>query len=227
MPASSIAELKMLVSQNSHASAPAIRLALVRLAGESRERPSIAAPQSADFFEALRQALGQLKGAGNIELRVTCLLDCARYFYVAGNSHRGISAAREAHALSSRARNDPLTRKSLTFLGNLLADTGALAESIEHFVEAAVLCDKLADDEGYVSSVIGMGVALFYSSQYEDAIACLEHAERVTRGVPELRTHLGNALTTKSLCLLHLDRVQAGLEAAEQAIEQLPSPRSG
>ena len=188
---------------------------------------SVAAPHSADFFDGLRQLLGQLKGTGNIELRVACLLDCARYFYVAGDSHRGISAAREAHYLSSKARHSALTRKSLTFLGNLLADTGALAEAIERLVEAALLSKKLVDEEGWVSSLIGMGVALFYSSQYEDAIACLEHAERKSRGVPSLRAHLGGALTTKSLCLLHLNRVHEGLVAAEQAIEELPSPRSG
>ena len=36
MPAT-IAELKQLVSEHCHASAPAVRLVLVRLAGESRE----------------------------------------------------------------------------------------------------------------------------------------------------------------------------------------------
>src|SRR5262245_46323714 len=136
MGASSVTQLRRLAARYRHASHPEIKLALMRIASESRERYAASSAQSAQFFEVLCQALGELKGKGNSELRIGCYFDCVNYFYIAGDVEKGVIAARDGIALARASGNDRLAMQGYCLLGNTLADVGAVAEGIEAYVAA-------------------------------------------------------------------------------------------
>jgi putative two-component system response regulator len=225
---SRIAQFRALVKQVQQASDPQIKRALVRVASESKERLAASSPAANEFFEELRSSLWLLRGNGNAELRIGCLLDCANFFYVAGDIAKGVQAARDAFALSSSAGHEQLARKSLTFLGNLLADAGALAEGIEAYVEAIERSIKLGDLEGHAKTMMNLGVGLFYAAQYSDAIVCLERAEALARSSSYPNDALYPSLQiNKALCHLQLEDVDAALNCARLAITSSAAPTSG
>src|SRR6187397_529927 len=135
MSSYNIVEFRELVRKAKHASDPEIKLALSRLAAEAKAKlgdPSIGA---GDYFESLRQCLHQIKGNSNADVRIACFLDCANYFYLAGNLLSGLVAAQDGLKLSRQVKDPRQLRKSLTTLGILQAETGSIAQAIESYVE--------------------------------------------------------------------------------------------
>src|SRR5688572_11218466 len=226
MSASSIAQFRALVSREQQASHPDVRLALVRLAGESKEKLAVSAPESADFFDLLRQSLGRLKGSANADLRIGCLLDCASFFYVSGDIIKGVVAARDGITLGRAVRNDVLTSKAYSYLGYLLADSGAVAQGIEAYVAAIDLAKKAGNLERRAYSIVNLAVALFYSGQYEQAVACLDFAARISVGLPAGNSIRLSSLSNKAMCFLHLNRIEEGIAAAEQCLSESSAPES-
>ena len=228
MATSGIADLRAVVAQVQQASHPDIKLALLRIASESRERFEASSPQSAEFFDCLRFTLAQLKGHANAELRIGCLFDCARYYYVAGDAIKGAGAAREGLSLANAVGNDALASRGYSHLGNVLADSGAIAEAIEAYVTGLEICKRSGDIEWRAVTMVNLGVALFYAAQYHDAIACFDFAEHLSEDAPKIRERVRlGSLSNKALCFLYTDRVERGLLAAEQCISESPPPTSG
>jgi putative two-component system response regulator len=222
-----IAQFRALVGQVQQASEPEIKLALTRLAAEARQRLYASSPEAADFFETLRHSLSLLRGPANAELRVNCLLDCANYFYVADDAEKGIRAAREGLALATAVNHVALVRKSYTFLGNLLADVGVLAEAIEAYVAAIEHSTRLGDLEGQAKTMMNLGVALFYAGQHQDALSCLERTEVLIEGSSFQASLRPSVLVNKALCYLHLDQIEKALTCSRRAVQESGPPKSG
>jgi putative two-component system response regulator len=227
MSGGSIAQFRALIAHVQQASDPEIRRALARVVSESRERLSDSSPNNAAFFDSLKVALNQLRGHANVEARVGCFYDCAQYFYTIGDTPRAIAAARDGLALATSAKKLPLARKGFTFLGNSLADVGAVGEAIECHVAAIELASQLGDADARAISIHNLGVALIYASQYQEAIHCFQVADGAIEN-PDLarNVHL-SALANKALCYLRLDRIREGLICARQSIAEAPEPISG
>jgi putative two-component system response regulator len=224
---SNIAQFRALVRKINQASHPDVKLALRRVAGDSKEKLRDASLTTADFFDSLRQCLSQLKGHANADVRTNCLYDCARYFYTSGNPLKAISSAREGLALARAARLDTQARKGLTFLGSALADWGAIGEAIECQVNAIELAKALQDSDGAAISTHNLGVALIYASQYQDAIACFDLADGIVESADFARSIRAAALGNKAVCYLRLDNITEGLACARQSIAETGEPSSG
>jgi tetratricopeptide (TPR) repeat protein len=226
MSVSNIAHFRALVGRVQLASDPQVKLALLRLAAESKERLCDSSRQTTEFFEALRSALSQLKGNANVEIRFNCFYDCARHFYVRGDVLKSISAARAGLALARSASNSRLARKGYTSLGVCLADSGAVGEAIECQVAAIDLARKTSDVDGLAASTINLGTALSYASQYEDAIACFDLADTEMRNQSSARDIRVRILSNKAYCYLRLGQIEAGLRCSQLAIAAAGEPKT-
>jgi len=218
MSGSSVSHFRQLVVQYQQASHPELKLALTRIVGESRERANALSPDSSEFFESLWPALVQLRGTANAELRVDCFLECSKFFYFAGDIAQGAKAAREGIELARVVRNDELASKAYCYLGNALADSGAIAEGIEAFVSALELCQN-KDLERRAIALINLGTALLYAGEYHDAIGCFDMAEDLSPKLTVFRAAvLRSSLSNRALCYLRLSRFADGLPFAQRAI---------
>jgi putative two-component system response regulator len=223
-----IADLRAVVTRVKQASHPDVKLALVRIAGESKEKFEASSPESSEFFDSLRHSLAQLKGRANAELRIGCYFDCARYYYIAGDALKGAEAARHGLALANAVNNDALASRGYSHLGNVLADAGAIADAIEAYVNGLVACKRSGDLDWRAVTFVNLGVALFYAAQYHDAIACFDFAEELSESAPKIRERVRlGSLSNKALCFLYMNRLQQGLAAAEQCLHESPAPVTG
>src|SRR5688572_2862743 len=220
-----IAEFRELIRKAKHASDPEIKLALLRVASEAKTKLGDPSLGAGDFFESVRQALQQIKGNGNGDVRIDCLLDCAQYFYIAGDFLRGIMASQDALKLSKQVKDPHCLRRSLTILGIFQAESGSIAQAIESYVEAIDVATQTQDDLGLVASLTNLGVALLYAGQFDDAISCLKVAEPLSEKL-DAESLLPTLLANQAACLLRLGKVEEGLSLAARAVERKSPPRS-
>lgn len=217
-------ELELLSRPETTPADPEVRLALIRLAAELKERTKAASPSHADHFKKITQALDSLRGTANSELRITCLLDIAQYFYVIGQPFAALQPATSAAELAKSAGHKPLLRKSVTFLGAMHADTGNISRAIECYAQALDLAGEIDDPKATCAVWLNLGVALLYAAQYRDAIGCFEHVIELASHKPDLQYFRPHAYSNIGLCSLHLEDYARGLKAAEVAVRESGEP---
>ncbi len=205
------------------------RLIEERLAGlsiQARQHLASPGPGSFEFYKQLIQELKEISGTSHSQLKMDCLFDAANYFYLAGHPFLGLDAASAAVALARQA-DTPLTlRKGLTFLGAIQADTGNLPLAIESCAEALSVALQIGDRRGELGTWNNLGLALFYSAQYEDAIRCLERVKEMSEADPTLAPFRASALTNIGVASFHLDDFRGSLRALNEASKVVPEPKS-
>lgn len=217
-------ELKSFTEAGGSAESAAAHDLLERVRAEVKGRAQSASPHSADFFSSVAESLKQLKGLGNHQLRVDCLLDIAQYFYVLGRPFQALDPASGALALALEVDDKPLVRKASTFLGAMYADTGNFSGAIECYSRALQILALLKDPAAECGVWINAGVALMYAAQYEEAIACCEHAIAIAGTHENLYPFRANAFANIALCCLYLEDYSRGLKAAETSIQESAEP---
>lgn len=218
--------LKELASAGRSPGDPEVRDALESVAAEIKGRLQNASPLSADFFESVADSLSKFEGTACHRVRVDCLLEAARYFYVLGKPFDGLKPAANALALATQVEDKPLMRKAATFLGALYADTGNVSGAIECYSQALELLEELHDPAAECLVWVNSGVALMYAAQYEQAIACYEHAIGLADRSEDLSAFRPSAFANIALCCLHMEEYSRGIKAAETSIRESPEPRS-
>lgn len=205
---------------------PEVGIALKELAAELKKLVKISSPTASETFVSAASALSILRGPGNAELRIECLLDIANYFYVLGQPFRSIDPTRDALALSRSIESKSLIRKSCTFLGAMYADTGNISGAIECYSEALEILGTLSDPDAECRVWTNLGVALMYAAQYSDANACFEHCVHLASAAPHLNQYRASAYANIALCSLHLEDFARGLRAAEISIRESTEPQT-
>lgn len=199
---------------------------LESVAAEIKGRLQSASPTSAEFFSSVGESLIKLSGTANYRVRIDCLLEVARYFYVLGRPFDGLQPATFALKLSTEVTEKSLMRKAATFLGAMYADTGNVSGAIECYSKALELLEELKDPVAECPVWINAGVALMYAAQYEEAIACYEHAIEIADRSEDLAAFRPSAFANIALCCLHLEDYSRGLKAAEVSIRESAEPRT-
>lgn len=173
--------------------------------------------------------LGHLKritGIEESELRIECLNAAARLLYISGRPFDAIEPAKDAIALSKLVGDLPQLRRAMTLLGVMYADTGNVPLAIECYAKALELAQQLRDSDAECAVWVNLGVALTYSGQFGDALACFEHVLELAGSNQALSGYRLNALTNVSLCALHTEDFARGLKAAETAVRESPEPHT-
>ncbi len=148
----------------------------------------------------------------------------AKYAYMSAQPLKGLAPAQLAVELFRRQGSRSMLHKALSMHGALLADVGNLPVAIETYADALETAVGLNDPFAEAAVCNNLGVALIYSAQYEEAIACLERVMALGQGNPELQVVRGAALTNIALARLHLEDYARGLGAAKDAVELLDHP---
>lgn len=197
---------------------------LERVRAEVAGRAQSASPHSAEFFSSVCESLKLLKGTANHQVRIECLLTIAQYFYVLGRPFQALEPVSAALGLASTADDKLLMRKASTFLGTMYADTGNFSGAIECYSKALEILVHTPDPAAECGVWINAGVALMYAAQYEEAIACCEHAISIADRHENLYPYRANAFANIALCCLHLEDYSRGLKAAETSIRESAEP---
>ncbi len=159
-------------------------------------------------------------------LRAECLLDIAHYFYVSGQTLLAIEPAGKAVDCARALGDQRLLRKSLTFLGVFLADTGNIPGAVECYASALDLAHRTQDLLAEGSVWNNLGLALVYSAQYADAIRCFRRTLALASQEAALQPLTGPALINIALASLHAEDYETGLRTAEAAVQALGQPTS-
>ena len=218
--------LRDLVSEGRSPADQEVSDSLESVSAEIKGRLQNASPTSADFFTSVGDSLIRLTGPANHSVRVDCLLEVARYFYVLGKPFEGLQPASFALKLSTDVGDKPMMRKASTFLGAMYADTGNVSGAIECYSKALEILEELKDPVAECPVWINAGVALMYAAQYQEAIACFEHAIELAGESDDLVAFRPSAFANIALCCLHMEDHSRGLKAAETSIKESSEPRT-
>lgn len=220
-------ELGSLLRKVNLSSDPEIRRALSRLSTEIKKKLAIGAPESRGFFVSACDALSQLRGSSNPELRIDCLVDCSMYFYVSGSPLLAIPPINRVIVLAESARNPDLIRKGHNLLGVVYADTGNPARAVECHATAIEIARANGLAYGEITGWQNLGVALMYMGRFHEALDCFD---RVLRSASESNVgsvgdeFVQKALHNKAFCFFSLGAYYAGISAAEESILGMREP---
>jgi putative two-component system response regulator len=199
---------------------------LSRLSARLKEELAHPTSDSVVRVAAAHNALRALPPAPASELRAECLLDVAQYFYVSGQTMLAVEPAGKAVDCARALGDQRLLRKSLTFLGAVLADTGNVPGAVECYASALDLAHRTQDLLAEGSVWNNLGVSLLYSAQYADAIRCFRRTLALASREPALQPLTGPALSNIALASLHTEDFATGLRSAGAAVQALGSPGS-
>lgn len=219
-------QLRALAEGGAAASDPQVSDLLERLSVEIKGRMQTASPLSAEFFSSVADSLLKLTGTANHAVRIQGLLDTAQYFYVLGRPFEALKPTAAALSLASDVGDKPLTRKASMFLGAMYADTGNISGAIECYSRALELLAELNDPAAECRVWINAGVAIMYAAQYDEAIACYEHAIDLANRNDSLFSLRASAYANIAVCCLHMEDFSRGLRAAETSIAESAEPES-
>lgn len=226
MISSTEADLKIWIDSSPDTSLDARKAALSRLALQVNGHLQAGASTAAPFITSVIQALKRSSGDEFAEIRINCLIDASHYFYVVGQAFSAIEPAQLAVDLAAKSSHQSLSRKALTVLGVMYADTGNISQAIECYAQALDIVHSLRDVESECIVLVNLGVALLYAAQYNDAISCFEKVIDLVAANPALKNYRTTALSNIALCSLHLEDFSRGLKAAETSVRESAEPHT-
>ncbi len=149
------------------------------------------------------------------------MLDAVRFFYINGQSERGLNVAEKARNLSLAIADGLSAAVALTLIGVCAADTGNLPKAMEAYADGLSLAQKNGDKVQETKIWINLGAALIYSGLFNEAIGCFSRALEISGDKPELAAliHLNIAL-----CCLNLDEISRGIAAIRKSIDVSAEP---
>lgn len=203
-----------------------LKVALSRLSLEIKDRLAKGSSGSFDFFVAAVEALSKIKGAGNAELRLACISDCGKYFYVGGYPDAAIQTAKLAIALASHVNSKPWKRKTLNFLGVVHADRGNVSEALVCYAAALSIARQIEDSEAEISVLMNSGAAFNYAGMFQEAMRCFAKSAERANEKPELAKYVATALSNLAQSYLLMDEQELGFQAIAEALRRSAEPKN-
>jgi tetratricopeptide (TPR) repeat protein len=177
-------------------------------------------------FTAAYDRLSLLPEDHTSEPLVECLLLVAQYYYLDARPTLSLGSAARAVGAARRLGHLKLLRKSLTFLGVMLMETGSLPGATEAYSEALEIARRIGDKGTEAPVWNNLGIALQNAAQYDDAVQCFERAASLAQSSSEFAFVEKQALSNLAECALHVHNVKTGVKAVRRAIELNPQPET-
>jgi len=156
--------------------------------------------------------------------RVMCLLFIARHLLYSGNAHAGHEPLATAVAMAEQLQDVRLQAKALKLLGAVYLESGSYPDTVST-LSAALNAAKATNDWDQQAEILSnLGLAHQYAGHYGAAVPCYQRAIEVIDRFGGDTSIKSAALANLAFACLHLRDIQAGLAAAEQAIECLREP---
>lgn len=174
------------------------------------------------FAENAQRVLRGIEGAAHVDLRLECLLELCRYYYLAGQASSAVDTAWSGVSLARAAADLRWQRRMLTAYGNLQGDSGNLPIACEALGEALDICDRLCEPIQHAVVWTNCTWMFTYAELPEVAIragqTALSYLEQCDDS--ELRTHLAIAcLANASFAALTTRQYSLGLRSAKRVFE--------
>lgn len=121
----------------------------------------------------------------------------------------------------------PLLRRALSIQGLVLGTCGNTRAALQALNEALELAERIADPMAVSAAWINMSVTFNFAALPREAWQCAKQGVAVLRTLPDSalrRSFLARALHLMAINALLLQEVGAGLEAAQEAVDQLSEP---
>jgi putative two-component system response regulator len=167
--------LQKLLRFSGSAHEPQMKVALSRLAAETRERAK-SGTSSAEYFVSVLRALSRIKGTAHAEIRLQCFKDCLVFFYTGGLSQEALDCADQMRKLAQSSSNRGSQRFADTLAGVIYGDVGNVTEAVLSYSRALSLAIALDDEEAQTSVLVNLGSSLNYAGLYKEAIPCFLRA---------------------------------------------------
>ena len=199
-------------------SVPEVRIALVRLSNHLKNRAAHGSATSSDFFSEALDALSRIPGNGNSDLRLSCIFECASFFFNGGYPANAIRACDQLRSLASRSKTQFWLSKACNLSGLLLADAGDVANALCSHAEALEGWKLLGDIEGEIASLNNIGVAFNYAGLYSEAIPCFNRVTHIAEGVALSDLYVGRALCNSAQSYLFLGELTSARSAIDASL---------
>lgn len=219
-------ELISALAKGRAASSPELKQALLGVASEARDRLASGSKESHDFFLAVSESIQEIRGAAHLRVRVECLFACCQYFYRSGHTLLAILPAKEMVSLARRTGDPGEVRRAHNTLGILCADTGDFGNAIEQYAAAIGSAQESHDPAGEAAVWLNLGVAMAYTSRYQEALSCLERARELLPPGPEASSLRAKITHNVAVCYFALGDLETALRYSEQAVA-VDDPRTG
>lgn len=213
-----------LLRQAGVASEPEVKMALMRLAEEARERKARGALASVDFFSSTLRAVSNLRGTSNSDLRMSCLYDCAAFFFHKGQSERALHAVRELTRLAAVADDEIWLGKANTIAGVVYADVGNICEAFAHHAAALNTYREQGNALAEAKVLLNLGVTLNYGGLYREAIPCFLSVAAAAGKDDAVRELVATASVNLAQSYFYLEEFAKGFSAACKSLELSAPP---
>lgn len=213
-----------LLRQAGVASEPEAKMALMRLAEEARERKARGALASVDFFSSTLRAVSNLRGTSNSDLRMSCLYDCAAFFFHKGQSERALHAVRELTRLAAVADDEIWLGKANTIAGVVYADVGNICEAFAHHAAALNTYREQGNALAEAKVLLNLGVTLNYGGLYREAIPCFLSVAAAAGKDDAVRELVATASVNLAQSYFYLEEFAKGFSAACKSLELSAPP---
>jgi putative two-component system response regulator len=224
MSSSHADRLETVLRESSNPAEPEVRLALLRLTSEVKERLAQGSSGAKEFFLSALRSLARMKGNGHAELRLHCIFDCGHYFFLAGQPPQTEESARLMIELASRTDHQLWVRKAHTLLGLTYADCGRVADAVVHYSAAIEIARRTAEREGEVNVWLNLGIALNYAGLFREAIPCFARAVELAQNIPNFRALAAHAYCNIAQSHLYLDEFKLGRAAIDKSLTMSSEP---
>ncbi len=171
------------------------------------------------LLEATAMSLDDL--TDDLQRQLKLMLDVVRFFYVNGQSDRGLNVAEKARNLALATADKISASIALTLIGVCAADTGNLPRAMEAYADGLSLAQKNGDTIQESKIWHNLGAALIYSGLFNEALGCFTRALEIAGGKPELDT---TTYSNIALCCLNLDEIPRGIAAIRKSIDLAADP---
>ena len=216
--------LVSLLSSVKSAGDPDVTIVLKKLEEEARERRGRGAGCSMDFFSTTFQAVSRLRGKSNAALRLSCLFECAYYFFLKGQTRPSIAAIREVLALAHSVDDSSWKVKANTMAGIIYADAGHTSEAFLNYAAALQGCRQQGDITAEAKSIINLGVALNYGGLYREAIPCFQWAACLADSTEMPNELHATAAANLAQSHFYLEDFENGLSAIRRSLQFSKTP---
>ncbi len=173
-------------------------------------------------------AISELAAEGDVAatmpLAQTLILG-ARFQALIGAHVEGVSFAVRAVRAADQLRDTALAQQALSLAGELLAESGAVADGLVHAVAGLDISVELAEPEAGSSAWCALAGALLATGQTQSALVAAGHALTLAR-LSETPIFETRAMCHSALASLYMDDINGVLRMAHQCADRLDSART-
>jgi putative two-component system response regulator len=196
----------------------AIKSKLQRMASEMAQR-SMSGEASREFYRKSLEWLIRIKSLNHLPVRLQCLQNCAKHFYLMADIQFMMKAVSAFELLALKSGEKTWIRKALSFRGVAHADAGDFYQALICLGDALRTARELGSvfDEAVI--LVNLGYTLRIAGLYTDAIRVSERAIHLGMSDVSMSKLGSNAAINIASILFHQGKHDLGIRYIQRSLE--------